>query len=50
MLNVYITLSRADLHETEGLCGTWNGNYDDEFIGRDGNNYQEPTDFARTWR
>ncbi|VDI67679.1 Hypothetical predicted protein [Mytilus galloprovincialis] len=49
MLNVYITLSRADLHETEGLCGTWNGNYDDEFIGRDGNNYQEPTDFARTW-
>ncbi|XP_071133683.1 uncharacterized protein [Mytilus edulis] len=49
MLNVYITLSRADLNETEGLCGTWNGNYDDEFIGRDGNNYQEPTNFARTW-
>ncbi|CAC5372516.1 unnamed protein product [Mytilus coruscus] len=49
MLNVYITLSRADLYETEGLCGTWNGNYDDDFTGRDGNNYQDPTDFARTW-
>jgi hypothetical protein len=49
-INVYIALSRTDREQTEGLCGTWNRNYDDDFTGRDGVVYQSSTPFARTWR
>jgi len=49
-LNVYITAARTDRYETEGLCGTWNKNYDDDYTGRDGRVYTDSTTFARTWR
>lgn len=49
-LNVYITFSRKDRYQTEGLCGTWNNNWDDDFTGRNGIVYDRAYPFARTWR
>ncbi|CAG2222323.1 OCTN [Mytilus edulis] len=48
-LNVYITFSRKDRYQTEGLCGTWNNNWEDDFTGRDGIVYDRAYPFARTW-
>ncbi|CAG2212092.1 unnamed protein product [Mytilus edulis] len=48
-LNVYITFSRKDRYQTEGLCGTWNNNRNDDFTGRDGIVYDRAYPFARTW-
>lgn len=48
-INAYITASRTDRYNVEGLCGTWNRNYDDDYTGRDGRVYQNSTLFARTW-
>ncbi|XP_076077826.1 uncharacterized protein LOC143048184 isoform X4 [Mytilus galloprovincialis] len=48
-LNVFITFSRKDRYQTEGLCGTWNNNRDDDFTGRDGKVYDRAYPFARTW-
>ncbi|VDI75280.1 Hypothetical predicted protein [Mytilus galloprovincialis] len=49
-INAYITMSRTDRYQTEGLCGTWNRDYEDDYTGRDGVVYDDPTTFARTWR
>ncbi|XP_076077906.1 von Willebrand factor D and EGF domain-containing protein-like [Mytilus galloprovincialis] len=49
-INAYISMSRTDRYQTEGLCGTWNRDYEDDFTGRDGVVYDNATTFARTWR
>ncbi|VDI28062.1 Hypothetical predicted protein [Mytilus galloprovincialis] len=48
-INAFLTMSRTDRYQTEGLCGTWNRNYEDDYTGRDGVVYDNATTFARTW-
>ena len=47
-LNVDITPSFVDWEQTEGLCGTYNGNWEDDFTDRNGNIVGQ-SDFIKSW-
>ena len=47
-LNVYITPSFVDWQQTEGLCGTYNGNWRDDLTDRNGN-IVDQSDFIKSW-
>lgn len=42
---IMITPSAADFNQVTGLCGNFNGNKDDEFVGPDGTQHSNTCDF-----
>jgi len=50
-MNVEITAPTDDIGESEGLCGSFDGDETNDFIGNDGSIYDESnkTDFIRSW-
>ena len=52
-LNVYIQAPEDDFGATEGLCGTFDGNIDNDLKGRDGTVEtfsSRPQNFVESWR
>ena len=50
-LQVELQAPSDDTDFTEGICGTFDGNPDNDFLGRDGQQYDShhTSQFARTW-
>ncbi|CAG2246022.1 unnamed protein product [Mytilus edulis] len=48
-LNVYITVSAMDWEETEGLCGLYNGQRNDDFTDMKGN-IVDQSEFMSSWK
>ncbi|VDI81460.1 Hypothetical predicted protein [Mytilus galloprovincialis] len=48
-LNIAIAVSSLDWKETEGLCGTYNYQIDDDFTNREGNIVNQ-TEFMNSWK
>ncbi|XP_056005500.1 uncharacterized protein LOC130050218 isoform X5 [Ostrea edulis] len=53
-LNVKVVASTLDYNNTEGLCGTFDGNRTNDFTKRDGTVYvkdgKQPNEFSLSWR
>lgn len=49
-LSLIITPVNEMLNETSGICGFFNDNDSDDFIGPDGKFYSSPVDFVESWR
>ena len=47
-LNIDIYISGSDWEQTDGLCGTYNGNSGDDYTNREGNIVSE-ADFIKSW-
>ena len=51
-LNIHVYLLAEDFSNSEGLCGNYNGVYDDDRTTRDTNvmdNVDEPVDFVKSY-
>lgn len=48
-LNIDVYVSPSDWNQTEGLCGTYNGNSKDDLTDRNGNIVGR-TEFVTSWR
>lgn len=48
-LNIHVTISPSDWEQTEGLCGTYNGNQGDDFVNRNGDIVQQ-AEFISSWK
>lgn len=49
-INVHVFPSKSDHDLTGGLCGTLNGNENDDFMDRDGNELSGTKEFIKYWR
>nr|XP_034327587.1 uncharacterized protein LOC105328884 [Crassostrea gigas] len=53
-LNVKVVASTFDFNQTEGLCGTFDGNRNNDLMKRDGDLYtrggKQPNEFSLSWR
>ena len=52
-MNVYVNAPEDDYNATQGLCGTFDGNYLNDQTGKDGTVYpwsSVPTAFVESWR
>lgn len=47
-LNIDIHVSASDWEQTEGLCGTYNGNKDDDFTNKNGIIVHK-REFVKSW-
>lgn len=50
-MNIDVQAPPDDFGSSEGLCGNWNGNKLDDFIGGDGITYQPSSvaNFSKSW-
>lgn len=50
-MNIDVQAPPDDFGSSEGLCGNWNGDNSDDFIGGDGIQYQSSSvaNFSKSW-
>ena len=53
-VNVWVVPSAGDYNKTEGLCGVWDGNSDNDLTNPSGtvvvDSSDRPNDYLQTWR
>ena len=48
--NVYLQAPQSDRNKTQGMCGNFNGNQDDDFLGGDNQLHGDQDAFGQSWR
>lgn len=48
--NVYLKAPHSDKGKTEGMCGNFNGDPDDDFLGGDKKMHTNQDAFGQSWR
>lgn len=48
--NVYLQAPKADRGKTKGMCGNFNGDPNDDYLGGDKILHNDPDSFGQSWR
>ena len=48
--NVYLQAPKADRGKTNGMCGNFNGDPNDDYLGGDKILHNDPDSFGQSWR